>query len=401
MYFLKRNSKITNLNVQKAFKMQKYSKILNKRKRRDDINKMMDEVKVFKGSKPEVEKGFFPKLEPDTVPSQDRPNGDKFQILNSIKEAKKKRQRLPFSSLKAEISEEEVERRKERLITEKRGGTVKFDGGVNEGYDSFLKRIENISPKAVYANSRVENRDSSNWLYHSPMGVLNKKPGDDFNKTIQDIDNKWRKGDYMTTEKKEQVWKQTLNTLPIFRKKPSDPFRSNPSLIDRISFKDPKILSKFLSRGGKIIASRFSGVRWKTQRRIKKEIHKARFLGLFSFSGNLSFNHPDNQPQFSTQLESEEKDALIKKMTTSKHWLKNYLTNLEKGLQVNGSEKWIPPKKRTNPKHSVQTEKLAYFGNSKMQLLEKYQELNYLNGELDSTLTPFRKLYNLYSSKNI
>jgi len=293
-----------------------------------------------------------------------------------------------------------VERRKERLITKKRGGTVRFDGGLNEGHDFLLKRIENISPQAVYSNSRVINKNSSNWLYNNPMGILHSKPGHEFNKELlkSSSQERWRNGSLMTLENRNEVWKQTLNTLPIFRKKPSDPFRSNPQMNDRISFKDPKTLSNFLTRGGRIVSSRFSGVKWKTQKKIKKEIHKARFLGIFSYSGNAQYNQPEFQPQFNSLFSEEEAQTEMNKLLSEKNWLKDYLKNLENGIQVTGSNKWIPPLSRTNPRHSERVLKLEKFGRTKNQLEKKYEEISHMD-QLDNTLSPFRKVYNTTKSK--
>lgn len=57
----------------------------------------------------------------------------------------------------------------------------------------------------------------------------------------------------------------------------------------KITFKDPNVLSKFISEGGRILPSRITNVCAAKQRLLKKEIKIARILALLPFvSGNNS-----------------------------------------------------------------------------------------------------------------
>ena len=61
------------------------------------------------------------------------------------------------------------------------------------------------------------------------------------------------------------------------------PFKEDPSLINKINYKEHKFLRKFITDQGKIIPAHFTGVSAKYQRLITKEIKKARILALLPF----------------------------------------------------------------------------------------------------------------------
>lgn len=50
-----------------------------------------------------------------------------------------------------------------------------------------------------------------------------------------------------------------------------------------IDYKDPDLLSKFISEGGRMLPSRITNVPAKHQRALKKAIKRARVLGLLPF----------------------------------------------------------------------------------------------------------------------
>jgi len=226
------------------------------------------------------------------------------------------------------------------------------------------------------------------------MGILQKKPGYDFDVDSSKKERKYRDGYFMKLNKQEEIWKRTLNSIPIFRKKASDPFRNNPQMNDRISFKDPATLYKFLSPGGRILGARFTGVRARTQRRIRRQIHKARFLGLMPFSANVLYNQPSYQPQFRS-----DKNEMYGDMTDflkGSYYMRDFLMKLENEVQVTGNSYWLPPQTKTNPKFKTKVEKLAYLGRTKKQLEEKANEISHLN-TLDDTLVPMRKIHNTFT----
>lgn len=53
--------------------------------------------------------------------------------------------------------------------------------------------------------------------------------------------------------------------------------------IEKIDYKDIRLLSKFVTERGKIIPARISATCAKHQRKLSKAIHRARFLALMPF----------------------------------------------------------------------------------------------------------------------
>jgi len=70
----------------------------------------------------------------------------------------------------------------------------------------------------------------------------------------------------------------------FFRKNRGCPFLGKNSPI--IDYKDPELLSKFISEGGRMLPSRITNVSAKYQRALKKAIKHARVLALLPFVYN-------------------------------------------------------------------------------------------------------------------
>jgi small subunit ribosomal protein S18 len=68
---------------------------------------------------------------------------------------------------------------------------------------------------------------------------------------------------------------------PFFRRRKTCPFKGkNAPAID---YKDIKLLSRYVSERGKIIPSRITAVSQKAQRKLAREIKRARFLALMPY----------------------------------------------------------------------------------------------------------------------
>lgn len=68
---------------------------------------------------------------------------------------------------------------------------------------------------------------------------------------------------------------------PFYRRRKMCPF-SGPN-APKIDYKDVKLLSRFISEGGKIVPSRITAVSAKKQRELAKAIKRARFLALIPY----------------------------------------------------------------------------------------------------------------------
>ena len=71
------------------------------------------------------------------------------------------------------------------------------------------------------------------------------------------------------------------NKNVFFRKRKGGPL--SPGQILEISYKNPELLKKFTSEGGRILAARITGLSTKLQRRITREIKIARMIALMPF----------------------------------------------------------------------------------------------------------------------
>ncbi|TAL34083.1 MAG: 30S ribosomal protein S18 [Alphaproteobacteria bacterium] len=68
---------------------------------------------------------------------------------------------------------------------------------------------------------------------------------------------------------------------PFFKRRKTCPFSSkNAPAID---YKDPKLLGRYISERGKIVPSRITAVSQKAQRKLAREIKRARFLALLPY----------------------------------------------------------------------------------------------------------------------
>ena len=68
---------------------------------------------------------------------------------------------------------------------------------------------------------------------------------------------------------------------PFFKRRKTCPFSGkNAPAID---YKDPKMLGRYISERGKIVPSRITAVSQKAQRKLAREIKRARFLALMPY----------------------------------------------------------------------------------------------------------------------
>ncbi len=67
-------------------------------------------------------------------------------------------------------------------------------------------------------------------------------------------------------------------------KRKVDPFLVDKSLT--IDWRDPQVLSRFITERGKIVPRRVSGVTAKNQRELARAIKRARQMGLLPFGGH-------------------------------------------------------------------------------------------------------------------
>ena len=67
----------------------------------------------------------------------------------------------------------------------------------------------------------------------------------------------------------------------FFRRRKSCPFSGEDGL--KIDYKDVKLLSRYISKKGKIIPSRITSVSAKKQRELARAIKRARYLGLLPY----------------------------------------------------------------------------------------------------------------------
>ena len=75
----------------------------------------------------------------------------------------------------------------------------------------------------------------------------------------------------------------SLNKLSLFQKNDGKFSKKCPLSIKNapiIDYKNIKLLKKYISDNGKIISSKITSVSFKKQRRLTKEIKKAKILGL-------------------------------------------------------------------------------------------------------------------------
>ena len=71
------------------------------------------------------------------------------------------------------------------------------------------------------------------------------------------------------------------NKNVFFRRRKGGPL--SPDQILEISYKNPELLKKFTSEGGRVLAARITGLSTKIQRKITREIKIARMIALMPF----------------------------------------------------------------------------------------------------------------------
>ena len=88
----------------------------------------------------------------------------------------------------------------------------------------------------------------------------------------------------MTESQENRTLKRTVdrtNRRVFFKKRRGCPLSTDDA--PKIDYKDPDLLSKFVSEGGRILPSRITNVCAKKQRKLKKAIRVARILALMPF----------------------------------------------------------------------------------------------------------------------
>jgi len=75
----------------------------------------------------------------------------------------------------------------------------------------------------------------------------------------------------------------SLNKLSLFQKNDSKQSKNCPFTVKNappIDYKNINLLKKYISDNGKIISAKFTSVSFSSQRKLSKEIKKAKILGL-------------------------------------------------------------------------------------------------------------------------
>ncbi len=67
------------------------------------------------------------------------------------------------------------------------------------------------------------------------------------------------------------------------RRKKRCPFTSDPELAAQLSYKNPELLMRFITDRGKILPRRITGVSAKYQRKLAREIKRARQIALLPY----------------------------------------------------------------------------------------------------------------------
>jgi len=244
------------------------------------------------------------------------------------------------------------------------------DDTQNTTWRNMYEFIENVNPKMINHRALPVNSNTSEWLFDVAPIVVNEKPGVEFS---FDPVTRRRQTDYTSDSHKEKI-KNMAMELPVFKHRPPDPFAYKPQLIERISWKNPRQLLKFCSLAkGKILSPRYTGVRLRTQKKLRKEIMKARHLGLLSHSGNPEFCNPLTQFAPEGVEKSDAEDFMHN--YDKRNQLEFYLNNLRNGVVNNGTMEWVPPRNITNPKHTLKQKKIEARGHLPEQMQKKKELL--------------------------
>jgi len=240
-------------------------------------------------------------------------------------------------------------------------------------YYRFIERAD--SDVFNHSLKSPVNSNTAGWLYNKPptghMEFMNSIT--EFTDSAQD----WREGKLVgdDIQHRKQIEYQ-LHQLPQFKSRPPDPFANNQHYIEKISYKNPNLLLKFVSQSGRIVPKRFTGVRRRTHSRIATEVKKARFLGLLSYTGgSLEQGNMLNQIELhnvTTKNNFRERTEVNLTKSQQIDNTKFYLDNLAKNISTSGTIEWIPPEKNgKNPRISVKEEKAQLQGHLKSQVEQK------------------------------
>ncbi|KAL9657308.1 hypothetical protein ABK040_011528 [Willaertia magna] len=208
-------------------------------------------------------------------------------------------------------------------------------------YNSFIENAD----RDVFNHylKQPTNANTSGWLYNKPptshlefMNSLNQ-----FTDTVKD----WREGKLAGDDiQYRKMMEYQLHQLPQFKSSPPDPFANdNQQFVSKISYKNPYLLSRFISEAGRITPRRFTGVRRNTHAKLQREIKKARFLGIFSFSGaTMNQTYPTEQYSRMTEQFAEMIDNNISKGNQVDN-TKFFLDNLAANINTSGDLSYEPP----------------------------------------------------------
>jgi hypothetical protein len=105
--------------------------------------------------------------------------------------------------------------------------------------------------------------------------------------------------------------------------------------------------------------------------------------------GNPIYNQA--QYQANNLRTEDEKEDWLDSLLHEKTKFKDYIANLESGIQVSGNPKWMAPLSRKNPRFTNLFIQDELHGHTAEQLQDKAVEISHMES-LDDTLVPFRKI---------
>ncbi len=71
------------------------------------------------------------------------------------------------------------------------------------------------------------------------------------------------------------------------RRRKACPFRSDPKLAEQLDYKNPELLRRFISDRGRIAPRRITGVSAYFQRKLAREIKRARSIALLPYGSGV------------------------------------------------------------------------------------------------------------------
>lgn len=109
-------------------------------------------------------------------------------------------------------------------------------GDANElqgSWEDLSFYVENAAPEFHYNHKTPFNKDKSAWMYNE-----NIPPGKELPYTTFELNiDSWRRGRLADRTLLAKNFKYQALQLPVFRRKPVDPFARKTHLIKRISYK--------------------------------------------------------------------------------------------------------------------------------------------------------------------